>query len=270
MRRPTVRMIRHPPSAVPAVSATAQATVAQVGAERLAIRPSASSSAATTPTDFWASLAPWLKASAADITHSPPTTGRSQRRVARRQTRRMQRITTRPPRAPSGGETASAISAPSTPTGWHAVHASPEDGAGPALGQRRPDQPADQRVARARRQPGRQVIRFQATAPARPEPITAAATDGSTVTIPPIVSATAAPTSSGPSRLKTGGEHDRLQRPRRPRRDERRDRVRCIVQAVGCREGQREGDRDDEAGFHGGNLDRGIRRLRPRAHRCRT
>ena len=39
-------------------------------------------------------------------------------------------------------------------------------------------------------------------AAARPEPITAIASDGETVTIPPIVSATAAPSSDGPSRLK--------------------------------------------------------------------
>ena len=46
------------------------------------------------------------------------------------------------------------------------------------------------------------MSRFQATAAARPDPITAVAADGATVTMPPIVSATAAPTSSGPSMLK--------------------------------------------------------------------
>src|SRR5512132_342727 len=50
--------------------------------------------------------------------------------------------------------------------------------------------------------PRRQVVRFQAVAAARPEPITAIASDGETVTIPPIVSATAAPSSNGPRRLK--------------------------------------------------------------------
>ena len=45
--------------------------------------------------------------------------------------------------------------------------------------------------------------RFQATAAASPDPITSVAADGATVTMPPIVSATAAPRSSGPSRLKT-------------------------------------------------------------------
>ena len=60
-------MIRHPPSAVPTVSATEQATIAHGGAESESISPRASSRAAITPTAFWASFAPWLKASAADI-----------------------------------------------------------------------------------------------------------------------------------------------------------------------------------------------------------
>src|SRR5829696_1046174 len=51
--------------------------------------------------------------------------------------------------------------------------------------------------------PSHQVIRFQATAAARPQPITSVVSAGVTVTIPPIVSATAAPTRKGPSRLKT-------------------------------------------------------------------
>src|SRR5215217_1997864 len=71
MRRPTVAMIRHPPSAVPTVSAAAHATFAHVGAASVSVCPPASSSAAITPIDFWASLAPWLNASAADIPHSP-------------------------------------------------------------------------------------------------------------------------------------------------------------------------------------------------------
>ena len=81
MLRPTVRMILHPPSAVPTVSATAQPSVAQAGAASVSIRPSASSSAAITPIDFCASFAPWLNASAADIAHSPARTGACQRRV---------------------------------------------------------------------------------------------------------------------------------------------------------------------------------------------
>src|SRR5436190_13291085 len=100
MRRPTVRMIRHPPSAVPAVSATEQATVVQVGAESVWIRPSARSNAAMMPTDFCASLAPWLNARAAEVTHWLRRTGSTQRRVARRPARRSDRITISAPSAP--------------------------------------------------------------------------------------------------------------------------------------------------------------------------
>ena len=46
------------------------------------------------------------------------------------------------------------------------------------------------------------MIRFQVTAAARPQPITSMVADAETVTIPPIVSATAAPTTNGPIMLK--------------------------------------------------------------------
>ena len=58
-------------------------------------------------------------------------------------------------------------------------------------------------MARARRQPRHQVSRFQTAAAKTPEPITSTARVGETVTIPAIVSATAVPTSSAPSMLKT-------------------------------------------------------------------
>ena len=51
--------------------------------------------------------------------------------------------------------------------------------------------------------PRRQVTRFHASAAASPAPITSVAADGATVTMPAMVSATAAPRSNGPSRLKT-------------------------------------------------------------------
>ena len=75
MPRPTFLTIRQPPIAVPAVSAAAHPSTAQVGALGLAIRPSATSRAASSPTAYCASLAPWLNASPADITHSPIRTG---------------------------------------------------------------------------------------------------------------------------------------------------------------------------------------------------
>ena len=58
IRRPMVRTIGQPPSVVPAVSATAHASFTHVGESRLPMLPSASSTTATTPTDFDASFAP--------------------------------------------------------------------------------------------------------------------------------------------------------------------------------------------------------------------
>jgi hypothetical protein len=49
MRRPMVLTIRQPPIAVPRVSATAQARIAQTGAESDWVVPLASSSTASTP-----------------------------------------------------------------------------------------------------------------------------------------------------------------------------------------------------------------------------
>ena len=56
--RPTVRMIRQPPSAVPSVIAAPQPTFAQSGTSSVCTLPAASSSAAITPIDFCPSLAP--------------------------------------------------------------------------------------------------------------------------------------------------------------------------------------------------------------------
>src|SRR5215204_196800 len=117
MRRPTVLMILHPPSAVPRVSPSAQASVDQVGAESELISPEPSRSAATTPTAFCASLAPWLKASADDIAHCPAVTDPRQARVARRSSHLRVRITASAANPPSTGEIARAIRVPNTPTG---------------------------------------------------------------------------------------------------------------------------------------------------------
>ena len=169
----------------------------------MSIRPSASSSAAITPTDFWASLAPWLKASAADIPHWPPRTGALPAARGTSGGRRIPRITNKAPSAPRGGEDRECDQGAEHADRVPAVEAAPIDGIDPALDQGSAHQSADQGMARARREPPRQVSRFQAPAAASPAPITSVATDGATVTIPPIVSATAAPTNSGPRRLKT-------------------------------------------------------------------
>ena len=81
MRRPIVRTIVHPPMAVPSVSVAPEATLTQSGTESVSRRPPATRIAAVTPIAFWASLAPWLNESAADITHSPARTGPARRRV---------------------------------------------------------------------------------------------------------------------------------------------------------------------------------------------
>ena len=80
-------------------------------------------------------------------------------------------------------------------------------------------------------------------------------------TIPPIVFATAAPSRSGPSRLKTRCEHDRLDGRRGTRRDQRGDRVGRVVEPVGEREGDREHDRDHETRVHQRTLRLARRRL---------
>src|SRR4030095_14324818 len=118
MRRPIVLTIRHPPSAVPKVSATAQVMVAQTGAESDWVVPLANSSTASTPTAFCASLAPWLKASHPEVTHCARSTGRLARMVTRRIKRRTPSSIAQAAPYPSTGAIASATSAPITPVGW--------------------------------------------------------------------------------------------------------------------------------------------------------
>ena len=137
--RPIVRTIRQPPSAVPSVSAAAHATAAHVGEPSVVARPSATSSAAITPTDFCASLAPWPNASAAEVAHSPPRTGPRQRRVARRPARRSARI------AAEAGDRAEHRR--ERERDEHHGDGVPGDDPGSAGDHARADQSADQRVA---------------------------------------------------------------------------------------------------------------------------
>ena len=97
-------------------------------------------------------------------------------------------------------------------------------------------------------------MRFQAVAAARPEPITAIASDGETVTIPPIVSATAAPSSNGPRRLKNAARTIACEgRAARVGR-QRRDCVRGVVEPIGHRKAQSEEDRNREPRVHSATL----------------
>ena len=75
MRRPIVRTIGHPPSAVPAVSAAPQASVAHTGAANVSISPPARSTSVITPMAFCESFAPWLKARAPAIATCATRTG---------------------------------------------------------------------------------------------------------------------------------------------------------------------------------------------------
>ena len=153
MRRPMVLTIRHPPSAVPTVSAPAQVKIAQTGTESDWVVPLASSSTASTPTAFWASLAPWLKASHPEVTHCARSTGRFARAVTRRSQRRTPRSISQAAPKPSTGEIASATRTPTTPVGCPSLTPPQLTAPEARLHHRGAHQPPDQRVAGAGRQP---------------------------------------------------------------------------------------------------------------------
>ena len=87
-------------------------------------------------------------------------------------------------------------------------------------------------------------------AAARPDPITAIASEGETVTIPPIVSATAAAKQKWTQQVEEGGHDDRLRGPRGTGSHQGRDCIRGVVEPVGHREAQSEEDRDHEPRVH--------------------
>ena len=234
-----VRMIRHPPSAVPAVSAAAHATITQVGADSESIRPSASSSAAITPTDFCASLAPWLKASAADVTHCPARTGRASAGSARAR--------------PAGGRGSRAERQPAEHRRDRERDQGPEDAdrmqpsmppqltaSMPPSTTAAPTSPPTRAWPELDGSPSRQVTRFQVTAAARPEPITSIATDGRDGDDAADRVGDRRAEEQRAQQVEDRGQDDRLRGPRGPRSDQRRDRVGGVVQAVRDREGERE------------------------------
>ena len=61
-RRPIVRMIRQPPTAVPREMALAAITITQTGTSTVGMTPAEKSARVTIPMVFCASLEPWLKA----------------------------------------------------------------------------------------------------------------------------------------------------------------------------------------------------------------
>ena len=270
MRRPTVRMIRHPPSAVPAVSATRRSTTYPRGrATSESISPAASSSAAITPTDFWASLAPWLKASARRHRPLRTATGRRQRRVARAGDGAQQRgCASAPAKRRAPGRPRGRSSVPNDADGPAAVDAAPVDrvrcrprrarrptspptSACPEL-DGRPSAPGDDVPGHRRGQAGADHRRRFG------------GRDGDDAA--DRVGDRGAEQQRA-EQVEDRGEQDRLQRPRGARGDQRGDRVGGVVQPVRDGERERKDDRDDERGVH----DRGVSRAgsRPQAGRHR-
>jgi hypothetical protein len=203
IRRPIVRTIRHPPSDVPSVMATPQATFVQSGTVKVSSLPEATSNAAITPIDFCASFAPWLNESAPDIPHSAPRIGPCTRRVARRSARLERRTTQRPKTSPITGETARAIRTPKTPTGFQPSRPPQRTASSPPSATAEPTSPPTSAWLELEGNPRDQVRTFQSVAASAPAPMTTTACSAGTVTMPAIVSATAEPTSSAPSMLKT-------------------------------------------------------------------
>ena len=101
------------------------------------------------------------------------------------------------------GDTASAISTPKTPTGRQPSRPPHWIASMPAAAKAEPTRPPTSAWAELEGSPRDQVSRFQSVAASTPAPIVATASSGATVTIPAIVSATAVPTRSAPSMLKT-------------------------------------------------------------------
>jgi hypothetical protein len=99
------------------VSAAAEAASVHTGAASDWAVREPSSSTPRTPTDFWASLAPWLNASNAEVGHCTRRTNGFRRAVARPSPRRAPRSIAQAAPKPNTGGTARANSAPITPVG---------------------------------------------------------------------------------------------------------------------------------------------------------
>jgi hypothetical protein len=203
MRRPMVRTIRQPPRAVPRVRVAAQAMVAHTGADSDWMVPWASRTTASSPTAFWASLPPWLRASHPEVTHWALATGRLARVVSRRAPRRAPRSSSQAAPKPRAGERARAVSDPTTPVGWPPPTPPQLTAPTPASTTVAPTRPPTRAWLELDGSPSRQVVTFQDTAAVRAAPTTVAVWAGSTSAMLAMVLATAAPSSSGPTMLQT-------------------------------------------------------------------
>ena len=119
MPRPRVRTIRHPPSAVPAVSASAQTSFTHSGTTNDGMEPAATRASVIRPIVFWASFVRGRRR----VPRTSPTrragsSGSTPRR-ARRSDRRPIQLPAQPASPPTTGETARTTRTPATPTGRH-------------------------------------------------------------------------------------------------------------------------------------------------------
>ena len=106
-----------------------------------------------TPIDFCASFAPWLSESAADIPHSDALTGAPDASCRTPQSTPEEPDCQVTARQANDGEDRQKDQRPEDPHGMPSVEASPVNRVQAAIGQRGSDEPADECVARARRQP---------------------------------------------------------------------------------------------------------------------
>ena len=113
------------------------------------------------------------------------------------------RSSTKPNANPITGETNSTTRVPTSPTGRQPSNPPTLIAAQPPSASAAPTSPPTSACPELDGSPRHHVTRFQAVAPASPAPIVSTATSGSTCTILPIVFATAVPSTTAPSMLKT-------------------------------------------------------------------
>ena len=156
--------------------------------------------------------------------------------------------------APSGGETASAINVPSTPTGWSPSRPPQLTASAPPASSAAPTRPPTSAWPELEGSPSAHVIPFQADC--RRE---AGSDDRYRLRWRHRDDAPDRVRNGSPDEQRTEqvahrSEHDGRTRSRRARRDQGRDRVGGVVQPVGDGKGQRESHRDDEPRVHAGRL----------------
>ena len=151
--------------------------------------------------DFCASLAPWLNARVAAVTHSPLRTGSSVRRRARRISLHASAPRSAHASAPKTGEIARPTRIPTTPVGWPSVNPPQWTPLVPAATRDAPTSPPTRACDELDGSPNHHVSRFHAIAAVTAAPTAVTVASAGNSTTPPTVSATAVPTSSGPAKF---------------------------------------------------------------------